>query len=92
MKTTTDILYYRYKEIVAKVFGLFGTNRYSEYYFPENKEINDNLLEFIRRNPNLIDNKKEELFRKYNPVNLISREKFEKNYEGLKKIIKFNDK
>jgi hypothetical protein len=32
------------------------------------------------------------LFRKYNLVNLISREKFEKNYEDLKKIIKFNDK
>jgi hypothetical protein len=83
LKTTTDALY-RYKEIVAKVFGIFGTNRYSENYFPENKEINDNLLEFIHRNPNLIDNK-EELFRKYNTVNLISREKFEKNYGNLKK-------
>jgi hypothetical protein len=82
-KITADILY-SYKKIAAKVFGIFGTPRDDEFHFPENKEINENLLEFIKRNPNLIGNK-EELFRKYNAMNLISRKKFDENYENLKK-------
>jgi hypothetical protein len=82
----TDILY-GYKRLAGYFFGIFGTERYNPNFFPELKfpgfgwNYNVDLLNFIRKNPNL---QEEELFKAYNRINLVSKEIFNENMKELR--------
>lgn len=71
----TDILY-KYKRYVNYVFSAFGSSTVvdTDHYFPEDKDADNSILDFIREHK-LERHSFEELFREYNKENLISKKR-----------------